>query len=176
MKKLYLIGGTMGVGKTTVCRFMKKRMNRAVFLDGDWCWDADPFQVTEETKSMVMDNICHLLNNFIHCSAYETVIFCWVMHQQEIIDQILSSLDLQNCEVRTMLLICSEKALAERLEKDIQLGIRERDVLERSIGRLALYENLTTEKLDVSEICAEEAADRIMGSVNPQSLTESGQK
>ena len=64
MKKLYLIGGTMGVGKTTVCQKLKSELNNSVFLDGDWCWDASPFRVTEETKAMVTDNICHLLNNF----------------------------------------------------------------------------------------------------------------
>ena len=70
MKTLYLIGGTMGVGKTTVSQQLKKDLANSVFLDGDWCWDADPFQVTDETKDMVMDNICYLLNNFLHCSAY----------------------------------------------------------------------------------------------------------
>ncbi|MBQ0125795.1 MAG: AAA family ATPase, partial [Clostridiales bacterium] len=40
MKTLYLIGGTMGVGKTTVCQQLKKELDKAVFLDGDWCWDA----------------------------------------------------------------------------------------------------------------------------------------
>ena len=40
MKRLYLIGGPMGVGKTTVCRELQKRLDRSVFLDGDWCWDA----------------------------------------------------------------------------------------------------------------------------------------
>ena len=55
MKTLYLIGGTMGVGKTTVSQQLKKDLANSVFLDGDWCWDADPFQVTDETKEMVMD-------------------------------------------------------------------------------------------------------------------------
>ena len=74
MKNLYLIGGAMGVGKTTVCRRLKKDLPNSVFLDGDWCWDADPFLITEETKAMVMDNICFLLNNFLRCSAYENII------------------------------------------------------------------------------------------------------
>ena len=69
MKKIYLIGGAMGVGKTTVAQILKTKLSNSVFLDGDWCWDSDPFQVTEETKIMVIDNISHLLNNFIHCSA-----------------------------------------------------------------------------------------------------------
>lgn len=76
MKTLYLIGGTMGVGKTTVCQELKKELKNSVFLDGDWCWDADPFQVTVETKAMVIRNICYMLNSFIHCSAYDNVVFC----------------------------------------------------------------------------------------------------
>lgn len=84
MKTLYMIGGTMGVGKTTVCQHLKRELANSVFLDGDWCWDADPFQVTDETKTMVIDNICYLLNSFLKCSAYENIIFCWVMHTRKI--------------------------------------------------------------------------------------------
>ena len=89
MKNVYLVGGTMGVGKTTVCQQLKRKLPNSVFLDGDWCWDADPFWVTEETKKMVLENICFLLNQFIQCSVYDNIIFCWVMHQQEIIDYIV---------------------------------------------------------------------------------------
>ena len=78
MKKLYLIGGTMGVGKTTVSQTLKMQLENSVFLDGDWCWDAHPFQVTEETKEMVLENICAVLNNFLKCSVYDNIIFCWV--------------------------------------------------------------------------------------------------
>ena len=162
MKKLYLIGGTMGVGKTTVCQILKQKLEQAVFLDGDWCWDAHPFQVNEETKAMVMDNICYLLNNFLSCSAYRNIIFCWVMHEQSIVDSILSRLCLEDCEVKNVSLICSREALSRRLEKDIRAGIRQRDVLERSVDRLKLYRTLNTVKVDVSEISAEEAAERIM--------------
>ena len=52
MKRLYVIGGTMGVGKTTVCRRLARRLPNSAFLDGDWCWDMHPFQVTEETRRM----------------------------------------------------------------------------------------------------------------------------
>ena len=84
MKTLYLIGGTMGVGKTTVSQQLKKDLANSVFLDGDWCWDADPFQVTDETKEMVMDNICYLLNNFLHCSCllYTSDVYKRQRHQR----------------------------------------------------------------------------------------------
>ena len=90
LKNIYIIGGTMGVGKSTVSQILKEKLNNSIFLDGDWCWDAHPFQVTEETKQMVLQNICFLLNQFIRCSAYENIICCWVMHEQGIIDEIIS--------------------------------------------------------------------------------------
>lgn len=161
MKNIYLIGGTMGVGKTTVCQNLKLKLNRSVFLDGDWCWDMHPFQVTEETKQMVIDNICFLLNNFIKCSVYENIIFCWVMHVQTIIDDIVSRLDIKNCKVHLISLVCSEQALKTRLSKDIDSGIRTEDVVGRSIARLPLYDKLSTCKLDVSSITPEEAAEHI---------------
>ncbi len=167
MKNLYLIGGTMGVGKTTVCQSLKRLLPKAVFLDGDWCWDAEPFVVTEETKAMVMDNICHVLNNFIHCTEYENIIFCWVMHQQGIIDSILERLDTGSCSIKAVSLVCSEGELQKRLGRDIEQGLREADAVERSVPRLALYEELDTVKLDVSELTVSETAERLakMGEV-----------
>ena len=50
-KKVYFIGGTMGVGKTSVCQILKRKLDKSVFLDGDWCWDAHPFVVNPETAA-----------------------------------------------------------------------------------------------------------------------------
>ena len=161
MKKLYLIGGTMGVGKTTVSRALQKKLPNSVFLDGDWCWDMSPFVVNEETKAMVMDNICHLLQNFLRCTAYENIIFCWVMHEQSIIDDILSRLDVGETEVKAISLIASEKAITARLEKDVANGIRTPDVIERSIARIPLYEKLDTLKIDTNEKTIDAVAEEI---------------
>ena len=150
MKTLYLIGGTMGVGKTTVSQLLKHDLPNSVFLDGDWCWDASPFQVTDETKAMVTNNICYLLNNFLKCSAYENIIFCWVMHEQSIIDFILKKLDAQNYDVKCVSLVADEKTLCERLSKDVERGIRSKDVIERSIARIPMYQALNTIKIDTN--------------------------
>ena len=74
MKTLYLIGGPMGVGKTAAGQLLKKKIAGSVFLDGDWCWDMNPFLVTEHAKAMVFDNICYLLKNFLESPDYGTVI------------------------------------------------------------------------------------------------------
>lgn len=162
MKNIYLIGGTMGVGKTAVSQILKKKLPNCVFLDGDWCWDMKPFQVTDETKQMVMENICFLLNQFIRCSVYENIIFCWVMHEQGILDEIVSKLETDGCLVHRISLICSAEELRKRLQKDIDAGIRTEDVIPRSIARIGLYRKLDTEKIDVSYMTPEEAAIRIM--------------
>ncbi len=162
MKTIYLIGGTMGVGKTTTCQLLKKELNNSVFLDGDWCWDASPFQVTEETKEMVLDNICYLLNNFIHCSAYENIVFCWVMHEQSIIDDILKKIDTEGCIVKAISLVCDEVSLKKRLEEDINKGIRTPEIIERSIARLPLYQKLESIKIDTADKCVEAVVGEIL--------------
>ena len=159
---MYMIGGTMGVGKTTACQLLKQKLDNSVFLDGDWCWDMSPFQVTAETKKMVLKNIIFLLNSFIHCGAYENIIFCWVMHEQKIIDDILSGLDTSECEMHIFSLVCGRKALLERLQKDVKAGIRMENVMERSLERIPLYESLDTVKIDVSELSPEQTVERII--------------
>ena len=161
MKTLYLIGGTMGVGKTTISQQLKHSLDNSVFLDGDWCWDGHPFQVNEETKAMVIDNICYVLNNFLSCSAYDNIIFCWVMHEQSIIDTILNNLHTENCIVHCISLTTGSDTLIKRLSKDVESGIRNREVIDRSVARLPLYQNLNTIKVDTTDKSIEEIIKEI---------------
>lgn len=161
MKHLYLIGGPMGVGKTALCRALQQRLPNCAFLDGDWCWDMKPFFVTDETKAMVMDNICHVLGNFLQCSTFENVVFCWVMHQQAIVDEILYHLPLKEVQVHIISLICSSEVLNQRLQKDIEAGLRQPDVIGRSLAYLPLYENLNTQKVDTTGLTIHEIIEKL---------------
>ena len=147
MKTLYLIGGTMGVGKTTVAGCLKTMLDKSVMLDGDWCWDMHPFVVSDVTKRLVMDNIRALLRNFLNCPEIENVVFCWVMHEQQIIEDILASLPLEECRVVTISLMASEDTLRTRLQTDVDAGKRQAEVIARSVARLPLYEGLSTVKI-----------------------------
>ncbi|MFV0394487.1 MAG: AAA family ATPase [Coprobacillaceae bacterium] len=149
MKNLIMINGTMGVGKTTISQRLKKQLPNSVFLDGDWCWDASPFIVTKETKEMVVDNITYLINNFLSCNEYQNIIFCWVMDEQQIIDTVLSKVSLPY-NLYTFTLMCDEVTLKQRIQKDIDQGIRTNDAIKRSIERLTKYEQLSTTKINVS--------------------------
>ena len=110
---------------------------------------------------MVLDNICFLLNQFLRCSCYDNVIFCWVMHEQSTIDALLSRIDLATCVIKKISLVCDQSVLEARLKSDISTGVRRADILERSIARMPLYANLDTLKIDTSDRSVDEVADAI---------------
>lgn len=153
----------MGVGKTSVGQYMKRALPNAVFLDGDWCWDASPFQITEETKGMVIDNICYLLDRFIRCSAYENIIFCWVLHKQSIIDRILSRVNTADCAVKIVSLMATKETLTERILKDVAAGCRGADALNRSIARIPLYQFVDSIKVETDGKAVCDITEEIIG-------------
>ncbi len=161
MKRLYLVGGPMGVGKTAACQQLKRLLPGSAYLDGDWCWDMHPFLVTEETRAMVMDNIAHTLSNFLHCSTIQNVILSWVMHEQAILDDLLARLPLDNCEAVSVSLVASPDVLRARLRSDIDAGLRSENVIERSLARLPMYAQVKSVKLDTSALTAQQVAKAI---------------
>lgn len=162
MKRLVMIGGPMGVGKTAACRELQKLLPDNVFLDGDWCWDAVPFQVTPETKAMVLENIAFLLNQFLRCSAYQNVLFCWVLHEQAIWTDLCARLALEGVKVIRLSLVCTPQALTHRLEGDIARGIRTPDVTARSLERLSRCDRLDIPLIDTTDLTPRETAERII--------------
>ena len=160
-KNLYIIHGTMGVGKTTVSQALLKELDDSVFLDGDWCWMMNPFIVNDETKAIVMDNIVHCINNFIHSSAYKNIILCWVIPSQEILDDLLDKLDIKDIHVYPITLMCNQDKLVERIQKDIDQGIRNKVVIDRSIQYLKNYESMNTIHIDVSDMTIEDTVKKI---------------
>jgi len=151
----------MGVGKSTVCKILLDKLKPGIYLDGDWCWNMNPFIISEENKAMVLDNITHLLKNYLHNSSYKYIVFCWVIHQEDILNQILEPLTDLDFELYKISLVCSETTLRKRLEKDIQNGMRTVDVINRSVQRLPLYDKMNTVKINVSHLTPQETAKEI---------------
>lgn len=155
MKKLILIGGAMGAGKTTVCQKLKPLLAPSAFLDGDWCWDMEPFRVTDAAKAMVMDNIAAVLSNLLRCPDFESVLFCWVLPEREIAEALLARLPLEGVRVHRFTLTLTEEALVARL--------RGEDIIPSALDRLkrcsaAGGELLDTTRLSPDEVAAEIAA------------------
>lgn len=144
MKNLIFINGTMAVGKSATAKHLNSILENSVWLDGDWCWMSDPFTVTEETKQIVTDNICHLLNNFIRCSRYENIIFSWVMDYEAIYESIVTKLETKNCTIHRYTINCSEETLKNRVENDT---VQDGRNFEKSRERLPRFDKMTTTKI-----------------------------
>ena len=150
MKKLIIINGTMGVGKSTVCEILLKELENSVYLDGDWCWNMKPFTVNEENIEMVLKNIIFLLRSFLNNSNIQYIIFCWVIHKEEIFEEILNKMKDLDFELYKFTLLCDETELAKRILEDVKAGKRKKEQINESIFRLKLYENMNTNKIDIT--------------------------
>ncbi len=168
MKKLIIINGTMGVGKSTVSELLLKEMENSVYLDGDWCWNMNPFTVNEENIEMVLKNIIFLLRSFLNNSNFQYVIFCWVIHKEEILKNILYEIGDLDFELFKFTLLCNETELAKRIAGDIKTGKRKTDQISESISRLELYKNMDTYKIDVTNRTSKETMEEIRKTVKLQ--------
>ena len=166
MKQLIVLRGTMGAGKTAICQHLLQQLAPAVWLDGDWCWNMAPFVPNEENKAMVMDNIAHLLRNFLNNSTLQNVIFCWVLHEESILQDLLARLGPKDYELHVFTLDVTPEALERRLQKDVEQGLRQPDVIQRSLARLPLYAALGGQHIDVSQISPQEAARQILSLIH----------
>ena len=165
-KKLIIINGVMGVGKTSVSKALYKQLDNSFWLDGDNCWMMNPFEVTSENKYMVIDNITYLINNFIKNSKSKYIILNWVIHTYEIMDSILYKINMDKIDLYKITLICDEDTLVKRIKKDIKSGIRDEDNIKRSLDKLKLYKNMNTLKIDTANKSIDEIVENIKNIIN----------
>lgn len=149
MKKVIFISGTMGSGKTTVSCLCNEQLTRSVWLDGDWCWMMHPFQVNDQTKAMVLNNITYLLNQFLAQPDFDYILFSWVMDDPETVRSILNRL-LGEFTFYHFTLSPSPAQLRRQLQSDIDRGLRTPDCLERSLARLPHYDDIDSEKIETT--------------------------
>lgn len=159
MKKLILVSGTMGVGKTTACRMLYKMAPRTAWLDGDWCWLMNPWNLCDENKAMVMSNITFMLGAYLSNSTLDNIVFSWVMHRKEIIDELLGRISGHGFELHLFALVCSPAELSSRMEEDE----RDAENIKASIERLPLYRGMGWEVIDTTHMGPKDVAREIAG-------------
>ena len=166
MKRLIMINGAMGVGKSAVSRCIQRLLPACALLDGDWCWNVHPFFVTEESKRRVIDHIVTVLRGYLGCADVENIVFCWVMQRRGIAESILARLPLGDVKVDRFTLTASPEAVAARLRGDIAAGLRDEDVIARSVAYLPFYaQDMGSVRLATDGMSAEETAREIVRSL-----------
>ncbi len=134
MKKLILIVGPNGVGKSTTAREFFQSNSKCAYVDSDWCRVKNPFSFTESDQKLVANNIFCLLRNYLACEDVEKVIFTYAFHgvRKNIFDIIIARLQDEGIEVELKIIIlkCSydenmNRARADkRDEARIQYGMK----------------------------------------------------
>ena len=166
MKKLIVINGTMGVGKSTVSKALNQSLENSAWLDGDWCWMMNPWNFSEENKEMVVNNICYILNNFLMNTSFEYIIFSWVIHTDDILKNIVDRLATNCFELYPITLMCSENELLERIKNDNRAPAS----FDSSVARLGLYEKMATYKINSTGMGIDEIIGQIVGFINKRPL------
>lgn len=158
LKKLIVINGAMGVGKTSICKELNKKLLNSAWLDGDWCMMMNPMNFTEINQKMFLDNIYHLLNNYLSNPSFEYVLFSWVIPREEMMNYLIKKLS-DNCfELVRLTLLCEDNKLKERMLQ------AKRD--EVSINKSMLYQeafrSINTIKIDTTELSAVETVNEVL--------------
>ncbi|MBR6165900.1 MAG: AAA family ATPase [Clostridia bacterium] len=116
--KVIILNGPMGVGKTTVGKYIADRNPGTAFIDGDWCMDIHPFVGSRETKAMAVDNILHMIGNYQKCSVCSMIVLVWLMDDEWVIQRITEGLAALRAEVQSVTLACSSEDLIMRWNQD----------------------------------------------------------
>ncbi len=158
----------MGVGKTAAATRVAAALPHSVFLDGDWCWQLNPFEPTAEDREMVLRNIAFLLESFAHNPRIRTIVFCWVLHEQWIIDRLASALTTPH-RLHSFSLVATPDALVSRHEADIIAGLRQPGGVAAALDRLARFNGVDSVRIDTTALSADEVAQRILDELHARS-------
>ena len=99
-----------GRGQDDDLPLLRDRLDNSVLLDGDWLWDMHPFCVNDVTKKAGDRQHRRRAQQFLSCPALDNVVFCWVLHRQEVLDGLLSRLHTAGWTVRRISLVCTPEA------------------------------------------------------------------
>ena len=157
MKKLIVVNGAMGVGKTRICKELNKKLMNNAWLDGDWCMMMNPF-FTETNQKMFLDNIYYILNNYLSNPAFEYILFSWVIPGEDMINYMIKKLRGHDFDVIRITLLCGDNELKERMLRD---G-RDEATIETSMLYQEAFRSIHTIKVDTTELSVLETADEVL--------------
>lgn len=159
--KVIIINGPMGVGKTTIGKYIAEKYEGTAFIDGDWCFDLHPFVGNCETKTMAIDNILHLVDNYRKCSICKMIVLVWLMDEQWVYQKIADGISDLGLEVKSAVLVCDKNNLIDRWKNDKKCEWRTEEWLEVSLTSLLYFSSLEN-RIDTSDLTVDLAADLVM--------------
>ena len=159
--KVIILNGPMGVGKTTVGKYIAEQNPGTAFIDGDWCMDLHPFVGNPETRAMAVDNILHMIRNYQACSVCCMAVLVWLMDDPQVIRSIMEGLSAMQAEVKYVTLVCDRENLISRWNHDRECEWRTDYWLKVSLKSLPGFESMEN-TIDTSGLPVDRIAELVM--------------
>ena len=158
LKKLIILNGAMGVGKTSVGRALNKRMYGSAWLDGDWCMMMNPLDLTGENQKIFLDNVHFILHNYVSGEAFEYVIFSWVLPRDEMVNYMIKRLSDQEFQTLRITLLCEDNTLIERMK----YAGRDMATIGKSIAYQEVLRSSDTVQIDTTNLSEGETVEEVL--------------
>lgn len=163
MKKLIVISGPIGIGKSSVAREMLKNLNNSVILDGDQI--VYSITLNKDTEDLEENNIMFLLNAYLQSVAYENILFVWSRTPKQI-EETIGKLDNLPQKIIRILLTGSECALTTHLLKDFSLDKIELGEIKNIVSTIGNFKACSSYlTVDVSGTSVEKITSEIFESI-----------
>ncbi|MDD4296704.1 MAG: ATP-binding protein [Ruminiclostridium sp.] len=161
MKNLLFICGPNGIGKTTICKEIIRKLPNSAYVDSDPCRLMNPFILNDETIPTIAKNISDLLINYIDCTIIETVIFLYGFHgrRREVFEIVMKTVSERDFNFIPFLLACSEEENIKRMDIDNRSTERKQRAIEES--RKA-FDNIPYPQIEITDFTVSEAAENII--------------
>ena len=101
--------------------------------------DLHPFIGNHETKAMAIDNILHMIRNYLSCSVCKMIVLVWLMDEPWVIRSITEGIAAMQAEAQVVTLICNKKNLISRWKNDLTCEWRTDEWLHVSLKSLPAF-------------------------------------
>jgi hypothetical protein len=150
-----LLGGPTGVGKSTVLSHLLDSIPRSATLDADDVWKVEAELAVPENRAIAIANTVAVMRGYFEAGC-ETGILSWVFAREALYGPVIEALEENVDSIQQIYLVADEKCLEDRLRKRGSL-----DLLEYSLSRLRLIEELPFPRIDTSNLTPIEVAEEI---------------
>ena len=155
MKKLVLLGGPTGVGKTTALRGIQGRFDASALLDADDVWRVGSKLATPANRIMAIRNVTNTMRGYFEADC-ELGIVSWVFARPELYQPVIDALKNHVDSIQQLYLVADPETLEVRLKER-----GEPDRIEYALSRLELIESLPFTKIDTTNLSCEQVVDAI---------------
>jgi len=159
VRKLVLLGGPTGVGKTSVLRLLAGRLPKSGVLDADDVWRVSTDLATAERRPNAIGNVVASMRGYFD-SGCEVGILGWVFARRELYQPVIDALDDVTDAVQMLYLVAEADTLAARLA-----ARGESHLLDYAKGRLALIEDLPFQRIDTTHLTPAQVADAVCAAI-----------